>query len=57
MKILHILRSVPDETGKLFIEKMSKEKETTMVPLYQGKVDYDSLLAAIFNSSKVISWW
>ncbi|UCF82504.1 MAG: hypothetical protein JSV50_15070 [Desulfobacteraceae bacterium] len=57
MKILHILRSEPDEMTQLFIRGTSRGAESLTILLYQGEVDYDELVKEIFNSDRVISWW
>ena len=57
MKILHILRSKPDDMIRLFIKEISANEESKEVPLYQGAVDYDQLVKEIFKSNRIISWW
>jgi hypothetical protein len=57
MKILHILRSEPNEMVRNFIRKTSQNAESFEYPLYQGEINYDKLLKEIFGSDKVISWW
>jgi hypothetical protein len=57
MKILHILRSKPDDMIRLFIKEISANEERKEVPLYQGAVDYDQLVKDIFESNRIISWW
>lgn len=58
MKILHILRSKPDELVQTLISRMSKAgNEGKEVLLYQGSVDYDRLVEEIFQSDMVICWW
>jgi len=57
MRILHILRSEPDEMVRMFIRESCKSEESMEVPLYQGDVDYEQLLKDIFISDQVISWW
>ena len=56
MRILHILRSEPDEMVRMFIRESCKSEESMEVPLYQGDVDYEQLLKDIFISDQVISW-
>ena len=53
MKILHILRSEPDKMTQQSFE----DAQNSEVPLYKENVDYDALVADIFSSDKVISWW
>ena len=57
MKILHILRSEPDETVEKLSAALSKDNTTTVIPLYQGKVDWPALVDDIFSHDKVICWW
>ena len=57
MKILHILRSDPDDMIRLFIKEISACEESKEVALYQGAVNYDQLVKEIFESDRVISWW
>ncbi len=57
MKILHILRSEPDEMVRKFIRETSKGLESLEIPLYKGEVDYDQVVKEIFANDQVISWW
>jgi hypothetical protein len=57
MKILHILKSVPDEETKILIDRISREEETKEVKLYEGQLDYRELVNLIFSYDKVICWW
>ncbi|MFC1816545.1 hypothetical protein ACFL0M_11565 [Thermodesulfobacteriota bacterium] len=57
MKILHILRSDPDDMIRLFIKEISARAESKEVALYQEAVNYDQLVKEIFESDRVISWW
>jgi len=57
MKILHILRSDPDDMIRLFIKEISAREESKELALYQGAVNYDQLVKEIFESDRVISWW
>jgi len=58
MKILHILRSAPDETTEQFIQNLAEDKdEASVQPLFQGNVDWHRLLDDIFSHEKVICWW
>ena len=57
MKVLHILRSKPDDMIRLFIKEISANGERKEFPLYQGPVDYDQLVKEIFESDRIISWW
>jgi len=57
VKLLHILRSEPDELVRRFIQAMSQGKTAREVPLHGGNVDYDQLVKDIFDAEKVICWW
>ncbi len=57
MKILHILRSEPDETVEKLSAALSRENTTTVTPLYQGDVDWEALVDNIYSHDKVICWW
>lgn len=61
MKILHILKSEPDETTEQFIQNLAGDKdETTVQPLFLANVaslDWHRLLDDIFSHEKVICWW
>ncbi len=57
MKVLHVLRSEPDEITRGLIEGMSRVGDSKQVALYEGPVDYARLVQDIFQSEKVICWW
>ena len=59
MKILHILRSQPDETIKQLIETSTNGDQPKAVELYfyKDEVDWAGLVDDIFAHDKVISWW
>jgi hypothetical protein len=57
MKILHILKSAPDETIEKLIGYLSEDSEATVKPLFQGNVDWHRLVDDVFSHDKVISWW
>ncbi len=57
MKILHILRSEPDQMTRNLILKSFEDVQNIEIPIYQETVDYDKLVEKIFSSEKVISWW
>lgn len=56
MKILHILKSEPDETVEELAAAFADEEVTT-VPLYDDGVDWSDLVDEIFAADKVICWW
>jgi len=57
MKILHILRSKPDDMVRLLIKEISAGENSREVLLYAGAVNYDQLVKDIFQSDRIISWW
>lgn len=57
MKILHILKSEPDEITERLIQPSSEGNEVQEFELYKGDVDYDELVKLVFESDKVVSWW
>lgn len=57
MRILHILRSDPDETVEKLIDCLNVTEEATVQPLFQGDVDWSRLVDDIFTHDKVICWW
>jgi|Deesub1362A_J573_1020465.scaffolds.fasta_scaffold00062_44 hypothetical protein len=57
MRILHILRSEPEEVVRQLMDAVSEGEEAVEFPIYEGEVDYARLLAEIFQSDRVISWW
>ncbi|MBW1700164.1 MAG: hypothetical protein JRH18_21005 [Deltaproteobacteria bacterium] len=57
MKILHILKSEPDETTNILIDSVSEGNEATIFRLYGSRVDYESLISLLFEHDMIISWW
>lgn len=57
MKILHILKSEPDDNTNTLIGIISEDKECILFPLYKGEQDYEELIDLIFECDKIISWW
>jgi hypothetical protein len=57
MKLLHILRSEPSDLVRLLVARMSQGASGREVALYKGPVDYDRLVADIFQNDMVICWW
>ncbi|MBU4002804.1 MAG: hypothetical protein KKA41_06495 [Proteobacteria bacterium] len=57
MKILHILKTAPDETVEKLCECLSKSNEASVISLYEGHVDWPGLVDEIFLHEKVICWW
>jgi hypothetical protein len=57
MKILHILRSEPDEMTRNLIQQSFEDAQNIEIPMHQKDVDYEKLVEEIFASDKVICWW
>ena len=57
MRILHILKSKPDETIEKLIDSLTETDEITVQPLFQGNIDWTRLVDDIFAHDKVICWW
>jgi hypothetical protein len=57
MKLLHILKSEPDNTTKTLMDTLSTGEEATQFPLYEGNTDYEKLIDLVFEHDKVVSWW
>lgn len=57
MKLLHILKTDPDETTRTLMSILSEGQSSSVFPLYDRESDYSELLDLIFESDKVISWW
>lgn len=60
-KVLHILKSEPDETVASFIEALSGEESAVVVNLYQDEIsgtttDWLRLVDDIFAYDQVICW-
>jgi hypothetical protein len=57
MKLLHILKSEPDDLTTNLIDLLSEGNETTTFVLYEGEPDYEQLIDLIFASDNVVTWW
>ena len=59
MKILHILKTEPDNTTRALISAFggSQDEEETVFKLYDEQADCEKLIDLIFEHDKVISWW
>ena len=57
MKLLHILKSAPDERTRSLMDIVSQGEEATEVSLYDEATDYSKLVDLIFEYEKVITWW
>lgn len=57
-RVLHILRTEPDETQKILMDGISEGRESVEFPLFRAEdVDYDRLIELIFECELVITWW
>jgi hypothetical protein len=61
-KILHLLRSAPDETVAEFIAAMGREEGATVVSLYPDDVtgtpvDWRRIINDIMCHDRIICWW
>ena len=57
MKVLHILRTEPEETVEKFTHHLAEEHEMSVVALYEDAQDWGGLVDDIFAYDKVICWW
>jgi hypothetical protein len=57
MKILHILRTQPDETVQELIKSSTNGDQPKAAELYKGDIDWPALVDDIFSHDRVISWW
>jgi len=57
MKLLHILKSEPNNNTKTMIDILSEGEESRVFTLYDDQPDYENLIDMIFGHDKVISWW
>ncbi len=57
MKILHIMRSKPNDLVQTVVRRAFEGQQKTEVALYAGPVDYDKLVKQVFEHDKVICWW
>ncbi len=57
MKLLHVLKSEPDDITQNLMEGLSEGCEVRQFELYQCEIDYDELIELIFDYDKVVCWW
>ena len=57
MKILHILKSEPDDNTRTLIDILSENKETILFPLYEDEPDYEKMIDLVFEYDQTVSWW
>ncbi|MEE8480016.1 MAG: hypothetical protein V3T59_02120 [Desulfobacterales bacterium] len=57
MRLLHILKSEPDENTRTLMGILSEGEENNILCLYEEDADYERLVDMIFEHDRVISWW
>ncbi len=57
MKLLHVLKSEPDEITKKLMDGLSEGHEVRQFEMHKSDVDYDQLVELVFDHEKVICWW
>lgn len=57
MKILHLLKSEPDDTVRTLMSGFSEQNDVQEFEMYKGDVDYDKLVELVFANEKTICWW
>lgn len=60
-KILHLLKTEPDDVQRTLMDNLSKGRVSLEIPLY-GKDEqetevYDEIIDTIFGYDQVITWW
>ncbi|BCB96845.1 hypothetical protein JZK55_17670 [Dissulfurispira thermophila] len=55
MKILHILKTLPEESVKKIIDEHKKDHDVDVVSLTDCK-DYSTIVHLIENADKVMTW-
>jgi hypothetical protein len=53
MKILYILKKIPDATTRKIMDVQSIGNQVTTIDLTRGDVSYDRLVADVFSHDKV----
>ncbi len=57
MKILHILRSEADGNVETFMDVITDGDKSKVQALYNGDINWSTLVDDIFSHDKVICWW
>ncbi len=57
MKVLHVLKSEPDEIVQTLMAPLSEGNNSRRFEMYAEDVDYDKLVEMVFEHDKVICWW
>jgi len=56
MKVLHLLKSEPDETVNVIIDAHKAGNDVKVVDLKKRDISYESVVGDIFDYDRVISW-
>ena len=60
-KILHLLKTEPDDKQRILMNNLSEGNDNLEVPLYEvngdENVDYGEIIDLIFEYDQVITWW
>jgi hypothetical protein len=56
MKVLHILKSPPDETMRELFEEISKDTVVSVVELYDDNLDWQALVNDILEHDQIVYW-
>ncbi len=57
MKILHVLKSEPDEIMETLMGSSSGGHEVQEFEMFKADVDYDMFIDLVFKHDKVFCWW
>ena len=57
MEILHLLRSLPNETVEKLMVNITNGDRSRVVELFKEDIDWNLLVDDIMSSDKVICWW
>jgi len=57
MKVLHLIRSKPDEETAKLIAALSEGNRCRKINLFNETIDYEELVKMVFAADRVISWW
>ena len=56
-RMLHILKTKPDDTENHLISDLCRERTCIQIPLFEENVDYEALIDLIFECEEVVTWW
>ena len=57
MKLLHVLRSEPNDEVRKLMRILSDETEPAKFELYKKAVNYEKLIDLVFEHDRVVTWW